>query len=498
MANPFDQFDASNNPFDQFDEVEKPKKKAGIGTALKSSFAGLGNVADLTGTSIAAGGAFLFGDDKEGLRLMDEMEARRKSRDQWANPEGLELTGAGKLAGAALTLPAQVLTAPLSAAETAYQAKKSGESNSAARKAAMTDAAANALGLAIPGFMQGGALVRGATGFVTNAAQDYASKAAIQSMLKTEGGKAKFEPTLEDAAISGVIGGGFGLAAGKAARKPTGNKKLDAIREADAKKPQAPEVDVGARVFEELINQQRTGEKSAVSFPPEGDAGAWTAKQLQQKPTMPPEAVANEGLDGQLPLFETAMEGRGISPYEAVPGDWRIDENGMPIKADLSMDAQNMQNPLQRHLWGDELATPDFGRDPNAPLPMDRNIMGYEQLGEKVVNRTDPEAAIPLTEAIDSMGWAQKRGALKKTKMGRELPADGPMEAAKMQAESLPLGSKARKEAFIAAKRKTQGGAIQPDVFLKDFPEFVGSKMKDATGQLKRFYHGTSKDCGGA
>ena len=41
---------------------------------------------------------------------------------------------------------------------------------------------------------------------------------------------------------------------------------------------------------------------------------------------------------------------------------------------------------------------------------------------------------------------------------------------------------------------KKQGGAIAPDVFLGKFPEFASSKMKDALGQLKLFYHGTSKD----
>lgn len=199
----------------------------------------------------------------------------------------------------------------------------------------------------------------------------------------------------------------------------------------------------------------------------------------------------NDGLDGQMNLFEPEVEGRGISPYEAVPGDWRIDENGMPIKADLSMDVQNMQNPLQRNLWGDELETPNFGRDPNAPLPMDRDLFGYEKMSEPVVARTDPEAAIPLTEAIDSMGWAQRRGALKKTKMGREMQASGELETAKMDAER--LGSADR--GFNARMRK-QGGAIDPDVFLKDFPEFVASTIKDAGGKLKALYRGVQGDYG--
>lgn len=45
-----------------------------------------------------------------------------------------------------------------------------------------------------------------------------------------------------------------------------------------------------------------------------------------------------------------------IAPqYGAMQGTGRFDENGMPIRADLSMEAANLENPLQRNLWGDEL-----------------------------------------------------------------------------------------------------------------------------------------------
>jgi hypothetical protein len=45
-----------------------------------------------------------------------------------------------------------------------------------------------------------------------------------------------------------------------------------------------------------------------------------------------------------------------IAPqYGAMQGVGRLDENGMPIRADLSMEARNLENPLQRNLWGDEL-----------------------------------------------------------------------------------------------------------------------------------------------
>jgi hypothetical protein len=115
---------------------------------------------------------------------------------------------------------------------------------------------------------------------------------------------------------------------------------------------------------------------------------------------------ATEGPNGQMALFDIPEEGRFANPYEAVPGDWRVDENGIPIKADLSMEANNLQEPLQRNLWGDELAP-----------------------------KHEQEAPKSLSEAIDSMDWAHKRGALKKTKLGRELEASGKLEASKLAAD---------------------------------------------------------------
>jgi len=46
-----------------------------------------------------------------------------------------------------------------------------------------------------------------------------------------------------------------------------------------------------------------------------------------------------------------------IAPqYGATQGVGRFDENGMPIRADLSMEAQHLEHPDQMGLWGDELA----------------------------------------------------------------------------------------------------------------------------------------------
>jgi hypothetical protein len=68
--------------------------------------------------------------------------------------------------------------------------------------------------------------------------------------------------------------------------------------------------------------------------------------------------------------------------------DMRVDENGIPIRADLSMEAQNLGQPLQRNLWGDELPAKSEQEAPlgitqaldTLPPGKDRST-GIEQLG---------------------------------------------------------------------------------------------------------------------
>ena len=60
--------------------------------------------------------------------------------------------------------------------------------------------------------------------------------------------------------------------------------------------------------------------------------------------------------------------------------------------------------------------------------------------------------------------------------------------------ERAPLPPKLRQGANPLGQTKAgkgQGGAIDPDVFLKDFPEFVNSAVKDTAGKLKEVYHAT-------
>jgi hypothetical protein len=427
-------------PFDG--ELDKPNETLSFGQTLKKSALDAVNTIDM-GFSIPAGAlATAVAGQDEGDRIFREMEARIAQNEKAGNPDNLESTMGNELGSIALSFPGQVAAMPFQAARKGRDLIQRNEPVDRAMLATMTEGAVNAAGVApMPGV--GSFLGRVALGAGTNVALGAGADAATQALATQQSTKDAYDPydlkrRLMEAVSGGVLQGVMG-------ERPT--------------KPQAT-----PRNVLEALDQLAETKKAPETAVPEA---------TNYKP--------NDGLNGQRNLFDPEVEGRGISPYEAVPGDWRIDENGMPIKADLSMDVQNMQQPLQRNLWGDELDTPNFGRDPTAGLPMDRNIEGYPSMTEPTVARTDPEAAIPLTRAIDSMDWAHKRGALKKTKLGREMEASGELSAAKMQAE-IAAASGDNLRGFNAKMRKQGGGLLigenKVDIRKVDdgFEAYIGDK----------------------
>lgn len=143
----------------------------------------------------------------------------------------------------------------------------------------------------------------------------------------------------------------------------------------------------------------------------------------------------------QPELFEGYDHGYGPNPHD-IGGQqhWVLDENGMPIRADLSMEAANLENPLQRNLWGDEL------------------LQKHEQ-----------EAPVSLTAAIDSMSREQAREG------GKFVPGTPKSIATqRLTGNPLPLGSAARR-----ALMKKQGGFLAIDDLLKAGQvKRVGTGMK--------------------
>lgn len=108
------------------------------------------------------------------------------------------------------------------------------------------------------------------------------------------------------------------------------------------------------------------------------------------------------------------------TPHGDVPAQFgstlehgRVDENGMPIRADLSMEAQNLQDPLQRNLWGDEL--PVRTGDGGLPLTQALDEMPPGPARDQAVSMLSGQAPNPaaLTDRITSI--LNRRGKSKYT-----------------------------------------------------------------------------------
>lgn len=152
----------------------------------------------------------------------------------------------------------------------------------------------------------------------------------------------------------------------------------------------------------------KAGVKTAAEILRERQAERAAQVPVEPQQTTIPNLKATEGLDGQMSLWDIDEEARVANPYESVPGDWRIDENGIPVKVDLSMEAANVQQPLQRSLWGEELP-----------------------------QKHSQENPVPLTQAIDNIPDTPFKGDQREVALSRlqgEIPAPGNLLAAQAEA----------------------------------------------------------------
>lgn len=106
-------------------------------------------------------------------------------------------------------------------------------------------------------------------------------------------------------------------------------------------------------------------------------------------------------------------------PMTRMP-EMRVDENGMPIRADLSMEAQNLENPLQRNLWGDELGpaldqtrslTDAIDSMPPGPARADAisRFIPPSQRGAVDIGKDLERVASDVTDIKDSVDTLQSR-----------------------------------------------------------------------------------------
>lgn len=128
-----------------------------------------------------------------------------------------------------------------------------------------------------------------------------------------------------------------------------------------------------------------------------------------------------EPVQGQQELLPSNAPQYGID-HSNNSGHWSTDQNGIPIRTDLSIEAQQLQDPLQRNLWGDELG-PAQGAERSLTEAMDQSPESIQQANmtqsvesspelNAAVNANDPnlpQVELPQSDAISFVGYGSKQ-----------------------------------------------------------------------------------------
>lgn len=205
-----------------------------------------------------------------------------------------------------------------------------------------------------------------------------------------------------DQANAAALGeGGFAdaRAASAAMRLSQEQARMAAAQDALLQRQRALEEGVARTTAEEAIARQR-----AATLQQGADTLARTDTGLQrhQEAALAAETEAA----GSRPMLQH-QDALDFTPHGDRPAQYgftdtggRVDENGIPIRADLSMEAQNLQNPLQRNLWGDELP----GKTGDGGVPLTRAI-------DKMPTGPEREMALRSLQYGYGVGVGGPRGA---------------------------------------------------------------------------------------
>ncbi len=382
-------------------QAKKPLAPMGdrIAAGFKTGLAGVGNMADTAATLVrnvpGALKSYVTGELPQSFEAnMEELNWRNKGRMMWANPDELELGTAGSVAAGFGGLPGMPL-APLSGVTTAKDFIDAGETGTRAGAAALTDAALNTAAAFVgPG---AGSMVKAAAlGAGANVAQGAALDAALNKIAQTKELKDRFQWDDVDRRITDAVTGGVFSAAladpkvmGRS-KKDTSPKPADVLREKLAvekaqtqqKAIEAPDLRLEHPIAAEnrvaAINRKQPSaddynNRDANVRAVEEEIAAMEAYQRSQQAEQ--DAIESQRLNdflakAQQTVIDDTPHGDRPAQFGMTDTGGRVDENGIPIRADLSMDAQNVQNPLQMNFWGDELQ----GRTGDGGLPLTRAL----------------------------------------------------------------------------------------------------------------------------
>lgn len=447
-AKPFDLSSAtevkSTGGFDLASAKEAPKTS--LWEDVKISGVGAFENMDRWDTGLDIAMSSLLGNDEAATDKYTKLQERIKKRKEWANPENKTQGFGDKALGMLGSLPLQLAAFPFSPAGTGQTMLENGETLGKAAAGTAVDTLGNMAGVALPGAMGTSVLGKAASGALINAGQDTATRKAISALADKQATKDMFDPTWETLGLSAIIGGAMGPLS------PTTKKKSDVkpVNERLAKTPQQKvKLDIPELLIPELrIESPIAAENRVRSMKQTRGADDWNSMDAAAK-AVEEEIAATEAMQrfeqqqaqmaydaaelAKAEEFRTKAQQDSIvedfgnnDPMARMP-EMRVDENGMPIRADLSMEAQNLQNPLQRNLWGDELpirsgdgglpltqALDSMARGPDREIAIS-NLRGYTEEGrikdiQNSVGITDEMSRLEGEGGRGGMGRGQRGG----------------------------------------------------------------------------------------
>jgi ADP-Ribosyltransferase in polyvalent proteins len=190
---------------------------------------------------------------------------------------------------------------------------------------------------------------------------------------------------------------------------------------------------------------------------------AQSVEQLQQMNELNP-----DGTYKHQRIIDDTPHGDVPAQFGSTLEHGRIDENGMPIRADLSMEAQNLQNPLQRNLWGDELG------------PAQDQVLSLTEALDSVPAGAARDAAVGQLSG-QGIGFKGQRGAIAFGDFVNLFPK---FKTSKVQ---YPLYH-GTNQAFSELKGTTDGGALGNGTYLAVRPEYANGYAEGKGGNVHQVY----------
>jgi len=263
-------------------QSKQPKRSTTLGEDFKIGGAGVANTLTKA-TGLAAGGiASAVGATDTADSIYKFMENRVAQTNKELIPQDAEQTFGGKVASVLTTLPGQLMAMPFSPADTGQTMVSNGDSLGSAISGALIDTAGNVVGAGLPGGIGKNVLQKLGSGFGINAAQEYVTKSAIQKIAESDKSKEMFAPTVEGAAIAGLVGAPFGLMGGKQQATPTPKPRIDPVDpslKTDSIGPSSGELVMLKRVYDSSLDKIANIEKAMTDV---NDAIAKTPDDVPQ------------------------------------------------------------------------------------------------------------------------------------------------------------------------------------------------------------------------